>query len=83
MKNQKIIMKLADYLQVTFLVVGTITALEFIFIRGMFTWLIAVAAVILIGSLNVIINIKDKEWLQASLYILSTIALCMGYFALA
>ena len=62
---------------------GTLTALEFIFLRGMFTWLIVVTAVIVVGSLNVIINIKDKEWLQASLYILSTIALCMGYFTLA
>ena len=76
-------MKVANYFQITFLVVGTLTALEFIFLRGMFTWLIAVTAVIVVGSLNVIINIKDKEWLQASLYILSTIALCMGYFALA
>jgi len=38
---------------------------------------------IVVGSLNVIINIKHKEWLQASLYMLSTIALCMGYFVLA
>lgn len=76
-------MKAANYFQIAFLVVGTLTALEFIFLRGMFTWLIVVAAVIVVGSLNVIINIKNKELLQASLYILSTIALCMGYFALA
>jgi predicted membrane channel-forming protein YqfA (hemolysin III family) len=75
-------MKAAKYFQITFLVVGTLTALEFIFVRGMFTWLIAVTAMIVVGSLNVIINIKHKEWLQASLYILSTIALCMGYFVL-
>ncbi|HFI0555948.1 TPA: hypothetical protein ACGO26_002011 [Streptococcus suis] len=73
-------MRVAKYFQIAFLVVGTLTALEFIFLRGMFTWLIVVTAVIVVGSLNVIINIKDKEWLQASLYILSTIALCMGYF---
>ena len=76
-------MKIAKYFQIAFLVVGALTALEFIFLRGLFTWLIAVTAVIVVGSLNVIINIKDKEWLQASLYILSTIALCMGYFTLA
>ena len=76
-------MKAVRYFQITFLIVGMLTALEFIFIRGMFTWLIAVAAVIVVGSLNVVINIKHKEWLQASLYILSTVALCMGYFILA
>ena len=76
-------MRVAKYFQIAFLVVETLTALEFIFLRGMFTWLIVVTAVIVVGSLNVIINIKDKEWLQASLYILSTIALCMGYFTLA
>lgn len=76
-------MKVAKYFQIAFLVVGMLTSLEFIFIRGMFTWLIAVVAVIVVGSLNVIINIKHREWLQASLYMLSTIALCMGYFVLA
>ena len=76
-------MKVAKHFQIAFLVVGMLTALEFIFIRGMFTWLIAVVAAIVVGSLNVMINIKHKEWLQASLYMLSTIALCMGYFVLA
>lgn len=75
-------MKKANYLQIAFLIVGTLTALEFIFIRGMFTWLIAVTAIVIVGVLNVIANIKYKEPLQAALYILSTVALCMGYFAI-
>ena len=73
-------MKSTRYFQIAFLVVGVLTTLEFIFIRGMFSWLIAVTATIVVGGLNVIINIKHKEWLQAFLYVLSTIALCMGYF---
>ena len=76
-------MKTAKHFQIAFLVVGILASLEFIFIRGMFTCLIAVAAVIIVGGLNVIFNIKHKEWLQASLYMLSVIALCMGYFVLA
>lgn len=76
-------MKASKYLQVAFLVVGVLTVLEFVFIRGMFTWLIAVAAITVVGVLNVIVSMKNKEALQASLYILSTIALCMGYFVLA
>lgn len=48
----------------------------------MFTSLIAVGAIIIVGILNIIINIKYKEWLQAVLYALSTVAFCMGYFVL-
>lgn len=76
-------MKTHKYLQIAFLIVGALTVLEFVFIRGMFTWLIAVAAVAVLGTLNVIASVKNKELLLAALYILSTIALCMGYIALA
>lgn len=76
-------MKASKYLQIAFLIVGTLTALEFIFIRGIFTWLIAVSAIMIVGALNTIINIIYKEWAQAFLYILSTVAFCMGYFVLA
>lgn len=76
-------MKASKYLQIAFLVVGLLTALEFIFVRGMFSWLIAVIAVVVVGALNAIVNIKHKEWLQSALYILATTALCMGYFVLA
>lgn len=75
-------MNRAKYSQITFLVIGTLTALEFIFIRGMFTWLIAVAAMVIVGGINVIISMKHKEPLQAALYLLSTVALCMGYSTL-
>lgn len=75
-------MKNIKYLQYAFLIVGVLAVFEFIFVRGMFTWLISVAAVIVVGSLNVIVGIKNKEWLQALHYILSIIALCMGYFVI-
>lgn len=76
-------MKASKYLQIAFLVVGALTVLEFIFIRGMFSWLIAVTAIIVVGVLNIIVSIKNKELLLAALYILSIIALCMGYFVIA
>ncbi len=72
-------MKLTKGLQIAFLIVGTLVVLEFLFIQGMFTWLMAVAAIIVVGLLNVIINVKNKEWLQTLVYILATVALCMGY----
>ncbi|WP_041719055.1 hypothetical protein [Alkaliphilus oremlandii] len=76
-------MKVSKYFQIAFLIVGALVALEFIFMRGMFSWFIAVIAIMVVGALNTIVNIKNKEWLQAALYILSTIAFCMGYFVLA
>ena len=76
-------MKSSKILQFLFLVVGVLTALEFIFIRGMFSWLIAVVATVVVGVLNVSASLKNKELLLAALYILSTVALCMGYFVLA
>lgn len=75
-------MKLSNYIKILFLLVGTLTILEFIFIRGMFTWMISVVSVIIVGTLNVAISIKEKKWLQAYLYTLSSIALCMGYFVI-
>ena len=66
-----------------FLVVGVITILEVVFIRGMLTWLMGVAATIFVGSLNIIFSLKDKEFMQATLYLLTMVALCMGYFVLA
>lgn len=76
-------MKQLKYFQIAFLVIGVLAALEFIFVRGMFTWLIAVAAVSIVGVLNVIVNIMQREWLQVCLYVLCTVSLCMGYFVLA
>ncbi len=75
-------MKLLKNLQVAFLIVGALVALEFIFVRGLFTWLIAVFAIIAVGGANVIVNALKKEWLQSTLFLLCTIALCMGYFAI-
>lgn len=70
-------------LQILYLFVGFLTVLEYIFIRGMFTWLIAVVTVVVMGALNIIASIKNKNLLLAALYILTTISLCMGYFMYA
>ncbi len=66
-----------------FLLVGVLTILEFTFVRGLFTWLIAVSAVVIIGLINIAFEAKDKNWSQAALYTITTIALCMGYLLLA
>ncbi|MEG1658253.1 MAG: hypothetical protein RR288_04265 [Oscillibacter sp.] len=76
-------MKMKQGFQIAFLVVGALTALEFIFVRGMFTWVIAVGATILLGAVNLLLSARDKEWIPALLFALCTLALCMGYFVLA
>ncbi len=75
-------MKLKKAAFIAFLIVGFITVLEFVFVRGMFTWLIVVIATAVVGIVNIVISLKDKEWLQALLFLLASIALCMGYFAI-
>lgn len=75
-------MKLKKAAFIAFLIVGIITVLEFVFVRGMFTWLIVVIATAVVGIVNIVISLKDKEWLQALLFLLASIALCMGYFAI-
>ncbi len=75
-------MRYVKYWQIAFLLVGTLTALEFIFVRGLFTWLMAVVATLFVGSVNVILGIKYKEWIPVCFYMLLMVALCMGYFAL-
>lgn len=66
-------------LQLAYLVVGSLTVLEFLFVRGVFTWLIAISAITVLGIVNVFSSIKDHDVMEAALYVLSTIALCMGY----
>ncbi len=74
--------KLGNVLQIAYLIVGTLCALEFIFVQGLFTWLMAVAAVVVVGAANVVYALAKKRWAQAYLYALLAVALCMGYSAL-
>lgn len=74
-------MKKNQRLSLLFLAVGFLACLEFIFVRGMFTWLIAVFATILVGGLNILQQLKLKDWNQVGLYTLCIVAICMGYFA--
>ena len=68
---------------ILFLVVGFLTVLEFIFITGMFTWIIMVISICIIGLINISIEIKNRQYLQAILYLLAITALVMGYLKLA
>ena len=68
--------------QIIFLIVGFLTVLEFLFVRGMFTWLMAVMATVTAGGWNLVVALIDKRWLDACMYLICSVALCMGYFVI-
>lgn len=69
--------------QALFLIAGILTILEFIFIKGMFTWLIMTSIVCLVGVINIFLAIKDRNYMEAFLYLVASIALIMGYINVA
>lgn len=69
--------------KILLIIVGILTILEFVFVKGFFTWIIMVALVVIVGLMNVILRIKDKKILDALLTLILCISLCMGYFSLA
>ncbi len=74
--------KLIKIVELLYLIIGVFVVVEFIFYRGMFTWLLAVISICLAGIVVIILKLKEKEFLQSALYLLCTVALCMGYFAI-
>lgn len=75
-------MKFSRIMDAIFLLVGVLTILEFIYVRGMFTWFIAVVATIIAGAIEIFYSLKEKQFMKAALVLLSVVALCMGYFVL-
>lgn len=76
-------MKVKRGFQIAFLLVGFLTVLEFLLVRGMFTWIVMVLATALFGAVNILLCCRDREWLPALHYLLTAAALSMGYAALA
>ncbi len=70
------------YLRLAFLIVATLTVCEFIFIRGLFTWLIAMGTTIILGSINILLSLIEKDIYEAYLYFLCTLAISMAYLSL-
>lgn len=74
-------MKLKKILYIVFLVIGICTLLEFCLIRGMFTGPLMMALIALSGVINLIFAVKDKEYLQAVHFILTSAACIIAYLA--
>lgn len=76
-------MKARNIWGILFLVIGVLTVLEFIFIRGMFTWLMMVALVSVVGLVNIVLSLRARRFYAAAHFLLTSVALVMGYFILA
>lgn len=70
-------------LQGAYLIIGFLTVLEFCFVRGMFTWLLMVTLVGVLGAANVLLACLEHRWMEGAFCILTAVALCMGYLVLA
>lgn len=75
--------KASKIFDLLFLIVAILSLIEFIFIRGMFTWLIAVLALLLIGFIQIVFCIKNKAYYKAALIALVVVGICSGYFVVA
>lgn len=69
-------------LNILFIVIAVLTLVEYWFILGMFTGIIMLIAVLVIGIVNVIYSALHKRFYEAILYALCTLALCSGYLKL-
>lgn len=65
-----------------FLLAGILTILEYGFVCGIFTSLMTMALVLITGIANLFYAIRENDYHGATLYVLCTIALNMGYWKL-
>ncbi|NLG04337.1 MAG: hypothetical protein GX567_10995 [Clostridia bacterium] len=65
-----------------FIIAAILTMFEYYYICGMFTSLIMLIIIAILGIINMIYAAKGKLLNEALLYLLCTVALCLGYFKL-
>ena len=75
--------KISKIFDVLFIIISILCLCEFIFIRGMFSWLLSFIAIILFGIIQVILCLVNKSYYKAILTALLVISICSGYLVLA
>ena len=71
------------FVDILFVIVALLAICEFLFVRGLFTWLIALISIILVGIIKVINNLIHKNYYEAILSMIVVISICSGYFVIA
>ncbi len=71
--------KLKNLAFVLFIIASVLTILEFMFLQGLFTFLMVMVANIATGIVNIGIALKEKDYKLALLFLITITALNMGY----
>ena len=72
--------RFSKMLKILFIVMAAMVVLEYMFIQGLFTSLIALVLIDIVGVINMIISAKEKRLNETLLYVIATVALSMGYW---
>lgn len=75
--------KMSKIVDIIFIIVATLCLAEFVFLRGMFTWLLSFCAMILFGVIEIIFCLINKNYYKAVLVFFLVVAVCNGYWVLA
>lgn len=68
--------------KILFIIVSILTVLEYMFVTGMFTSVLCLMLVDIVGVVNVIVSLKEKKFNEAFLYLIASISISMGYWKL-
>lgn len=68
--------------KILFIIVSILTVLEYMFVTGMFTSVLCLMLVDIVGVVNVIVSLKEKKFNEAFLYLIASIGINMGYWKL-
>lgn len=68
--------------KILFIIVSILTVLEYMFVTGMFTSVLCLMLVDIVGVVNVIVSLKEKKFNEAFLYLIASIGISMGYWKL-
>lgn len=74
--------KLENIAEISFLIIGFITVLEYMLVRGLFTAFIMMALSVIAGVINCLLALVYKKYMNFLFFLLLTIALNMGYIVL-
>ena len=68
--------------KILFVIVSILTVLEYMFVTGMFTSVLCLMLVDIVGVVNVIVSLKEKKFNEAFLYFIASFGISMGYWKL-
>ena len=68
--------------KILFIIGSILTVLEYMFVTGMFTSVLCLMLVDIVGVVNVIVSLKEKKFNEAFLYLIASIGISMGYWKL-